>query len=96
MLLRKNSIHCAVFAKHIVDGSHSGHQTDLGQEAGDAQNQRPAADGTGQPVVRLSGPDNFHITKIPDCENRSGHLSDLNYLLNTNMENCISFRKGNQ
>ena len=74
--LRENCIHRAVFAEHIVDGRHGSDQTDLGQEAGDAQYKGSAADFPGQPVILLSRFDDLHIAKIPNRQNSGCYLAD--------------------
>lgn len=74
--LREDHIHRAVLRQHIVDGRHSSNQSDLGQEAGDAQGQCSAADIAGQPVVLLSRLDDLHIEEVPDRENRGCDLAD--------------------
>ena len=42
--LPEHRVQSAVLSQHIVDGGHGGHQTDLGEEAGDAQCQHPGAE----------------------------------------------------
>lgn len=74
--LREDHIHRAVLRQHIVDGRHSSNQTDLGQEAGDAQCEGSAADFAGQPVVLLSRLNVLHIEEIPDRENGGCDLAN--------------------
>ena len=76
MRLSKHGVHCAVFTKHIVDGSHRRHKADLGEEAGDAQRQHLSADIPAQGIVAGRGIDDFHVQQIPNGESSRCDLTD--------------------
>ena len=76
MRLRENLIQRAVFAEHVVDGSHCRNEGDLREKARYAEPQRPAANRAIQPEILLGELHDLHVTQIPHCERRRDGLSD--------------------
>ena len=76
LLLPKHRVKHAVFAKHIVDGRHRCHQTDLRKKTRYAQRQHTSADLLAQRVIAFLRLDVFHMQQIPYRKRRGGHLSD--------------------
>ena len=76
LLLAEHRVQGPVFAQHVVDGRHGRHQADLGEEAGDAQRQHPAADLPLQGEVPAAGADDLHMKQIPHRKGRRCHLAN--------------------
>ena len=76
LLLAEHRVQGPVFAQHVVDGRHGRHQADLGEEAGDAQRQHPAADLPLQGEVPAAGADDLHMKQIPHRKGRRYHLAN--------------------